>query len=416
MQPHEQAQFLSAVGEFVRDQVRSATEPLLAKIAELENRVKFVDAGWTGDMEAVRSCLKECVTVDQMRNISTEVTNSIIKSDKECGLLCDFDETVSAAVHQVRNQLKELGLATEDPSTLKLLPVVARDGKDGTSVTLEEVIAVMDEPLNKRVSEYIAGLPIVKDGKDGRDGTSVSVEDVKQALLPEVQEFLRSIPLPEKGEKGEDGKDGKDGTSVHLDDVLAGVRGLVAEAVDAIPVPRSVVGAVIDRDGDLCVVLSDGESKKLGRVVGEDGLPGKDGVSIPGKDGENGKDGKDGRDGLGFKDMSVTFDGERSFIFKFALEDRVEELSLKVPFMIYRGVWRAGLYERGDCVTRDGSMFVAREDTDKQPGTIESGWQLATKRGRDGRDGDKGDKGDPGSPGKKGQDLTQLGPDGKKWG
>lgn len=384
MQQHEQLQFLRALGTFVTEQVRSATAPLLDRISSLEEFIRTKDLAEVGDV------------LDNTR-----------------AAVAPLDELVKL----IDARVKKL----EDAPS----PRDGRDGVDGKDAVIpfdylnEQLSAGMEmlgEQLNKKISELPKPID-GKDGRDGRDGVSVSVEDVKLALLPDVQEFLRTLPPPEKGDKGdkgEDGKDGRDGTSVRMDDVLASVRGFITEAVDAIPVPRSVVGAVIDRDGDLCIVLSDGESRKLGKVVGSDGHPGKDGEN--GRAGKDGENGKDGRDGLGFKDMSVTFDGERSFIFRFALEDRVEELSLKVPFMLYRGVWKAGFYERGDCVTRDGSMFVAREDTDKQPGTIESGWQLSTKRGRDGKDGDKGDRGEQGRSGKNGQDLTQLGPDGKKWG
>jgi integrin beta 3 len=357
MQQHEQAQFLRAVGLFVAETVKTATAPLLDKITFLENELKKLNEGCLHDFQAVRDTFKSYASEDRVK----ELIMGRLKEDLELGALADFDDVVSTCGGNAR--------------------------------------AIVKEELSK--------IEVIH-GKDGKDGESVSLEDLKMALLPGIQEFLRSIPPAKDGEPG---KDGKDGTSISLDDVLSGVRGLVAEAVDALPVPRSVVGAVIDRDGDLCLVLSDGESKKLGKVVGNDGLPGKDG-----KDGRPGENGKDGKDGIGFKDMSVTFDGERDFAFKFVLEDRVEELKMTIPFVLYRGVWRPGSYKQGDQVTRDGSQFVAMRDTDGQPGTAESGWQLSTKRGRDGKDGDAGPPGPPGPPGKNGRDLTQIGPDGKKWG
>lgn len=126
---------------------------------------------------------------------------------------------------------------------------------------------------------------------------------------------------------------------------------------------------------------------------------------------------KDGKDGIGFKDMSLEFDGERTFTFKFVLEDRIEEKSITVPFLIYRGIWQDGkTYQQGDTVTRDGCMFAALCDTNKQPGTgTESGWQLSTKKGRDGSRGPEGKQGRPGRDGRDGMDLTQMGPDGSKW-
>jgi hypothetical protein len=54
----------------------------------------------------------------------------------------------------------------------------------------------------------------------------------------------------------------------------------------------------------------------------------------------------------------------------------------------YLGVWRPDQpYARGDCVTRQGSLFVCRART--EPGDVpgqSDAWQLAAKRGRDGKD------------------------------
>lgn len=113
---------------------------------------------------------------------------------------------------------------------------------------------------------------------------------------------------------------------------------------------------------------------------GRDGLPGRDGQ--PGKDGSPGVDGKDG---LGFDDLDVQFDGERSFTLRFAEGERVKEFTFKAPFMLYRGVYQPGAeYERGDTITWDGSCWVALKDTSNKPGPGED-WQLAVKRGRNGR-------------------------------
>lgn len=62
-----------------------------------------------------------------------------------------------------------------------------------------------------------------------------------------------------------------------------------------------------------------------------------------------------------------------------ALEDRGLE---------YRGVFTPGeCYRRGDCVTQDGSLWIARTKTTARPGVDPEAWQLAVKSGRNGRDG-----------------------------
>jgi collagen type III alpha len=91
--------------------------------------------------------------------------------------------------------------------------------------------------------------------------------------------------------------------------------------------------------------------------------------------------------------------------------------SATVPTMVYRRVWtEKSTYQQGDTTTWDGSLWVAMRDVDAgcKPGQADA-WQLAAKRGRDGKDGLRGEKGERGSEGRPGKDLTQMGPDGRKW-
>lgn len=151
---------------------------------------------------------------------------------------------------------------------------------------------------------------------------------------------------------------------------------------------------------------------------GETGRDGRDGlIGIPGIDG---KDGKDGRDGLGFDDLAVEHDGERSFTVAFVRGDvRKVVGTFSIPAQIYRGVYQRGrAYDRGDTVTFGGSLWVATEATSAVPGESKEAsraWALAVKAGRDGKDGKPGPEGKPGAQGRAGHDLTQLGRDGQKW-
>lgn len=207
------------------------------------------------------------------------------------------------------------------------------------------------------------------------------------AAVAKVEEVLRShkfkVPsfvIDEKGDllvaaddelvvigrvRGKDGKDGSDGISV--------------------------VSLKVDESGDLIVRTSDGKEEKAGHVVGQKGEP--------------------GADGFGFDDLSVVFDGERSFSFAFVKGDRKKEFGpFPVPHMIHRGVYAEGRqYLRGDAVTWGGSCWVAIKDTRSKPGERgngDTGWLLAVKAGQPGKDGEKGD---PGPPGK---DFTPPRPSG----
>jgi len=99
-----------------------------------------------------------------------------------------------------------------------------------------------------------------------------------------------------------------------------------------------------------------------------------------------GPPGPAGADGLGFDDYEVRYDGDRTLTHRWARGERSGEQVIKIPTPIYRGVFVPGhLYERGDLVTVDGSMWHANSDTTARPGEAATAadWTLAVKRGRD---------------------------------
>lgn len=64
-----------------------------------------------------------------------------------------------------------------------------------------------------------------------------------------------------------------------------------------------------------------------------------------------------------------------------ALEGEVAERGIR-----FRGYWRDGLTVRkGDCITNDGSLWVAVRDTDEAPNSSSPDWCLAARKGRDGK-------------------------------
>jgi len=110
---------------------------------------------------------------------------------------------------------------------------------------------------------------------------------------------------------------------------------------------------------------------------------------IPGPAGAAGLPGKDGVDGVGFDDLSVELEDDRTVSVKARRGDRVKDVgSLTLPLDIYRGVYVEGKsYERGDGVTWAGSEWHCHENTTTKPGEGSKAWTLKVKRGRDGRDG-----------------------------
>jgi hypothetical protein len=194
-------------------------------------------------------------------------------------------------------------------------------------------------------------------GKDGRDGV-----DGKDGMI------------------GKDGRDGVDGRSVTAEDLRPMFEGEFAKY--ALTYERQMQAT-------------------LQRAV--DQLP-------------RPKDGRDGADGMGFDDLEMLYDGERTFTFRMQRGDRIKERAFKFPLLLERGIYEAGRqYELGDGVTWGGSFWIAQKDTSSRPGEQNADWRLTVKKGRDGKDGRDGEKGDRGETGARGRDLTQMGQDGSKW-
>jgi integrin beta 3 len=130
-----------------------------------------------------------------------------------------------------------------------------------------------------------------------------------------------------------------------------------------------------------------------------------------------GKDGLNGQDGFGLEDFSAEQTGERTWTLRFARGDLIREHTIKLPAMIWRGVYsEKAQYEAGDAVTSGGSQWLATKDAPQgKPDERSSDWKLVVKRGRDGKDGKDGERGPPGAKGDPGRDLTALTPDGSKY-
>lgn len=126
---------------------------------------------------------------------------------------------------------------------------------------------------------------------------------------------------------------------------------------------------------------------------------------VPGPLGANGKD---GADGLGFDDLVVEHDGERTFTLKYVRGDKTKEAgSFTIPSMIYRGMFTEGkTYKPGDVITYASAMWHCLKTTVVRPdGVIRdevSGvggiqgkdfWTLVVKQGRDGKPGLNGKDG-----------------------
>jgi len=235
---------------------------------------------------------------------------------------------------------------------------------------------------------------------DLNDVADVVADAVREATAPLLKRIAdletRELVLPSKGETGEKGEPGAPGKDADMDLVKQWVSEGIAAAVEALPTPEKgepgergpegpegkkgadgapgadgkdgsgIADAFIDKGGNLVITMSDGRTKSLGQV--------------------NGNDGKDGVDGESFTidDFTIEPISERSFVFRLTKGDFAYSTEIEFPVAIYRGVWGEGSYAKGDMVTWAGSLWHANEDTSDKPGS--GVWQLAAKKGRDGRD------------------------------
>jgi hypothetical protein len=144
-----------------------------------------------------------------------------------------------------------------------------------------------------------------------------------------------------------------------------------------------------ERIGDLgsLVTRLEFEIKRLR----EEARPGRDGLSgapgTPGRDGRDGAPGNDGKDGLGFDDLTVNYDGDRTMTLAFMRGDRTRPFPVVLPIVLDRGVWRDGRqYVQGDAVTYAGALWIAQRETTARPGEgPDTGWRLAVKAPRHGK-------------------------------
>jgi collagen type III alpha len=216
------------------------------------------------------------------------------------------------------------------------------DGKDGTAG--RDGIDGKDGAHGLDGKDGSAGLD-GKDGTAGRDG--VDGKDGAHGL---------------DGKDGSAGLDGKDGAPGQ--DGVDGKEGMIGEKGDRGRDGVGLAGALIGRDGQLLVTLSNGDILDLGPVSG--------------------------KDGLGFEDMTEELaDDGRTIIRRYQRGDQVKEFRHTFAIVLDRGIWKDGTYQVGDGVTWGGSFWIAQKQTTLKPQTPEAhdDWRLAVKKGRDGKDG-----------------------------
>lgn len=392
------------VGELLIRRVREYVQPVLDQLAD---RIAETKAAVLAEMDRRFSEVKSVTSEDMAPIIDLVVANAVanLPAPKD-GKSVTVDEVAPLIEQAVTERVSAIPIPKDGTSiTLdEVRPLITEaisqisKPKDGTSVTVDELRPTVEEAVLKAV----AAIPPPK------DGVSVTLDDVR----PLIDEAVSRIPKP---------KDGDHGKSVTIAEVLPELTSTVtaaaretasqvaSEIAKAIPVPKDGLSVTVDdvlptirkwfddlpkpKDGDdgksiTVQDVADFMESAVAKWALEFERRANDLIQRCIDRIEKPKDGEDGKDGLGFDDMEIVHDGERSFTFAIRRGDKKKDFTFKIPALIERGVYRDGTsYEQGDGVTAGGNYWIALKDTSMRPGDSNSDWRLAVRKGRDGKDG-----------------------------
>ena len=402
--PFDGEEFGRNIVKAVNASIERSIEPLIKRLDALEaigipRNGKDADPV---DMNAVRAMI-----VEECKDVRAGLESTIGP---------EMQEALAVMVREAMPAAPELPNIADmvDQAVSKAVEAIPapKDGKDADPIDMDAVKAIIIEAMpvapelpdiadmvDQAVSKAVEAIPAPKDGKDA---DPIDMDAVKAIIIeampvaPElpdiagmvdsaVSKAVEAIPAP------------KDGKSITVDDVKPLIDEAVSKAVSAIPVPTNgkdgvdAVDCLIDKNGHLWFTFSNGRTKDVGQVVGDDGVDCDfDGVwKLINAKLDSWPKPKDGVDGMGFDDLSMEYDGERTFKFVMVRDDRRKEFEFTMPVVLYQGAFSEGkTYTKGDSVTFGGSVWIAQTDeATEKPGDSSKQWRLSVKHGRPGKDG-----------------------------
>lgn len=335
--------------EALEKRIESLPVPTDGKDAKPEDAAAIVAAQFQAEFDQIRSMIPTVPEPEPLPDIAKMI------EDATAERFAQQDQAISDVQRGLVDK-SAVAFKSDLDDLRKAIPAIPQ----------VEPLPDIDAMVKAAVADAIAGLPEPEPFPDVEAIVADAIKAIPPAAEPE--------PLPDVAAMVKAAVDVIEVPKPDIPDISALVVDAVTEAVKALPPAErgkdgvGLAGALIDREGSLVVTLTNGEAKTLGPVVGKDAT------------------GKDGADGLGFDDMEMDYDGERTFTFKFQKGERVVERKFVAPVMLDRGVYRPGTFEKGDSVTYGGSIWIAQKETNAKPGQDDS-WRLAVKKGRDGSDG-----------------------------
>lgn len=194
------------------------------------------------------------------------------------------------------------------------------------------------------------------------DGTSVTADDVRPLVDELVSKAVAALPAAENGKDAD-----MDVLKSHVAELVKGIQ-------PAAPLPAPSVDEVAAtferRFSDLTLSWERQARDTFDKAADRMPKP------------------KDGRDALSLDDFELSLgeDG-RTVTVKMQAGETVIEKSLKIAAVIDHGTFKPGTYEKGDGVSYGGSFWIAKCDNPQGvPGSGETDWRCAVKKGRDGKD------------------------------
>lgn len=330
-----------------------ANKHSIEEIAQLATKhIQPGEPGKDADMEVLKQHLEQLVkaipapqdgksvTAEEVQPMLQQLVQDAVKDLPEPPAGKDADMEV------LKQHLEQLVKAIPAP-------------QDGKSVTIEEVQPM----LQQMVQDAVKALPAAPAGKDAD----------MEALKQHIEQLIKAIPVPQ------------DGKSVTAEEVLPEIKNHVDAYLKTIPAPKAG-----EPGKDAVAPTAEEIANTFERRFSDLSLSWeRQARDLAVKAVESMPKAKDGRDALPLDsfDLNLSEDG-RTVTVKMQAGDTVLEKSVKIPAIIDKGVYSTkGAYEQGDGVSYAGCFWIAKCDDPKGvPGSGETDWRCAVKRGRDGKD------------------------------
>lgn len=195
------------------------------------------------------------------------------------------------------------------------------------------------------------------------NGTSVTADDVRLLIDELISKAVAALPAAEKGKDAD-----MEVLKSHVGELVKGIQ-------PAAPLPAPSVEEIAAtferRFSDLTLSWERQARDTFEKAADRMPKP------------------KDGRDALNLEDFDLTLaDDGRTVTVKMHAGETIIEKSVKIAAVIDRETFKHdGTYEKGDGVSYGGSFWIAKCDAPKGvPGSGETDWRCAVKKGRDGKD------------------------------